>query len=141
MPESEPYVNTAKEKLLCLMVLHDDIAQQMFPGVEPAFWRGFIVQNRETGKVFAKMRFKYPDHTNWAEIVPKEQNDNPVKTMEYLRARMVLTFTVVTGILGGDAAHAIQCFFPPDDGGDGCKTLIWLEMQDLVEITEVKEIT
>jgi hypothetical protein len=117
------------------MVLDDGVVQDVIvPGAKPAFWRAFIVQNRETGIVSCKYRFKQIDATNWYEITPKEQNANTVKV---LREKVETVFRLASGAFGADPNKAIQCFYPPDDGGDGAKTIIWLEMQDLAEITKV----
>lgn len=138
---TDPYWNTQKEKLLCLMVLDDAIAQKMLPGIEPAFWRGFIVQDRQTGSIFAKFRFRYKEHSNWAEIVPTVQNDN---TLQDLRFKLELTFRLAADIFSTangvvvDIDKVMACFYPPDDDGDPGKTLIWLEMRDLIGITRVE---
>lgn len=133
--------NTQKEKLLCLMVLDDEIAQKMMPGAASAFWRGFIVQDRQTGTIFAKFRFRYKDHSNWAEIVPPVQDEN---TMKDLRFKLELTVRLASDIFSTangvviDIDKVIVCFYPPDDGGDPVKTVAWLEMRDLIKITRVE---
>ena len=52
----------------------------------------------------------------------------------HVRRRALLA----TKICSGDSARAIECFYPPDDGGDGLKTIIWLEQKDLIELKEVR---
>ncbi len=132
MPEERACWNADTEKLLCLMVLNDDIVQRMLlPGAPPAYWRAFIVQNRSSGLIYCKFRFKQHDSRNWYQITPTIQND---QTVQELRRKMEATFRLAVDIAGGDADKAIECFFPPDDNGDYGKTLIWLEMQDLIEI-------
>jgi hypothetical protein len=132
----EPYWNSNKEKLLCFMLLDDSVVQDIIvPGAKPAYWRAFIVQNRETGIISCKYRFKQQDSTNWYQIIPAEQN---VNTAQDLREKMETVFRLACCVFGAYPDKVIQCFFPPDDGGDGAKTIIWLEMQDLVELTKVE---
>ena len=51
--------DTHKEKLLCHMVLDDGFAKGLSPIAGSAFWRAFIVQDRKTGVISCKMRWKY----------------------------------------------------------------------------------
>lgn len=128
----EPSWIANKEKLLCLIVLDDGIVQKMMPGAPPAFCRAFIVQNRDTGLIYCKYRFKHADGRNWYRIVPEEQNAD---TVEVLRRGFEITFKTATAMAGGDYENAFQCFYPPDDKGDPGKTIIWLEQKDLIEIS------
>jgi hypothetical protein len=133
MAEAVPYWNSNEEKLLCLMVLDDGAVERMLgPGIAAAYWRGFIVQNRETGVIYCKSRFKHANgDRNWYQVTPEIQN---ASTMQDLREKFEATFRLAIDITGGDAEKAILCFYPPDDYGDGAKTIIWLEQQDLIEI-------
>lgn len=129
---SEACWNIRKEKLLCHMLLDDGIAQRVVPGAAPAYWRAFIVQDRETGIISAKFRFRKPNgDRDWHEIIPALQNDQTVQ-----RLRRSLEAVLRTGLLlvqGINPEHAIKSFYPPDDGGDPNRTIIWLEQQDLIE--------
>jgi hypothetical protein len=127
-----------KEKLLCFLLVDDQYAQTLSYTAGSAFFRAFIVQDRETGLIKAKFRFKYASgDRNWFQIEPKEQNKD---TATRLRCSL-------EDVLREGAVHfgltlpldGVQCFYPPDDGGDPAKTVIWLEQQDLIEIVGVEE--
>jgi hypothetical protein len=136
MTEFQAGWESNKEKLLCFVLLNDAIAQRLVPGAAPAYWRAFIVQNRETGQILARMRFKQPDGSrNWTEIVPTIQND---QTLQDIRCKLEDVFRIATSVFGIYPDNAIKCFYPPDDNGDPGKTLIWLEQRDLVEITRIE---
>ena len=128
---------TEKEKLLCMMVLDDDVAAQLSREAGPAFWRGFIVQDRATGQIFAKFRYRYANgERNWYEIQPHQQND---QTMLTLRCKLEDSLVGIAGHLHIDLSRAIKCFYPPDDEGDPTRILSWLEERDLIEIKFAKK--
>ncbi len=126
--------NANEEKLLSLIVLDDGFARQLSDRAGPAFFRAFIVENRATGAISMKHRFKDIDgDRQWYSVTPKEQGPG---TVDELRQGMR---TVLE-----EAAHmiqvplppgAIQCFDPPDDRGDWERTIEWLIERDLVEVT------
>jgi hypothetical protein len=127
--------NTNQEKLLCFVLMDDGAAQRLNVNAGPAYWRAFIVQNRKTGKITAKFRYKYSNGTrNWYEITPKpEDQANP----EALVARLVASFEDIYSIalsqFGVNPADVMHAFYPPDDGGDAAKTIDWMKQQDLIE--------
>lgn len=128
----------AKEKMRCLMVLDDVVAGRLSCKAGPAYWRAFITEDRTTHLVHAEFRFKYDDgERNWFRNQPKVQI-SPEAAIEKLRCEMEDIMKTSFEVFGIDAAateNAIQCYYPPDDGGDPMKTIIWLEQQDLVEVT------
>jgi hypothetical protein len=134
---------TDEEKLLCHMVLDDSLGPQVSDIAEGAFFRAFIVQNRKTGLISAKMRWSYkkPKGKSWVELKPTDQNQNdPYMTVEYLRCgieNVLKTALTAFGINPQKVANAVHCYYPPDDGGDASKTIIWLEERDLIEIERV----
>jgi hypothetical protein len=131
-----------KEKLRCLMELDDALAMRLSPLAGPAYWRGFIVENRETHLVSAMFRFNYVDgKRNWFKIKPKTQA-NQEAAMLKMRCGMEAVIKTALSVFGVESAvidDAIRCHYPPDDEGDPFKTIIWLEQQDLIEF-EVKRI-
>lgn len=136
--------NANEEKLLCLMVLNDDLADKLSCIAGPAFFRAFIVQNRKTGKIIAKMRWNYiTKGKSWTYLEPKEQGQ-PEQLSEHLRCSIQDILTTAASVIGNlsqkETEDAIHCFYPPDDGGDPGKVIIWLEQQDLVEIVGVERI-
>jgi hypothetical protein len=132
-----------KEKLRCLVVLDDDVASKLSCAAGPAYCRGFILENRETHEVFALYRFKYEDgERNWFRLIPKEQTSVEAAVEDLrLKIETVLNLAImVFGVKEKAAKDAILSFYPPDDEGDPAKTIIWLEQQDLVEITVEKNL-
>jgi len=137
-----PWV-TQEEKLLCFMVLSDSMAKELTDIAGEAFWRAFIVQNRKTGKITAKYRFKYNDgHRNWFEVAPSK-NLSASDTVEYLRDGLETVLKMALDVFGVDPqkiARSIESFYPPDDGGDLEKTLEWIRSKpDLFELTEARD--
>lgn len=127
-----------KEKMRCLMVLDDVVAGKLSCTAGPAYWRAFIMEDRTTHLVHAEFRFKYDSgKRDWFRNQPKEQT-SPDAVTEELRCGledMMKKGFEVFGVDAEAAENAIRCYYPPDDGGDPAKTLIWLDQQDLVEIT------
>jgi len=129
-----------KEKLRCVLVLEDRLAKRLSPTAGPAYWGGFIVEDRETHVVSAIFRFAYENgNRNWFGLkVPKElSSEDAVGFLRCVMEDVVKKGLDIFGLAPTVANNAIHCWYPPDDGGDPAKTLIWLEQQDLVEI-EVK---
>lgn len=134
---------TDEEKLLCHMVLDDSLGPRVSAIAEGAFFRAFIVQNRKTGEITAKMRWSYkePIGKSWVEIKPTDQTDPPKMAVERLRCGIenVLKIALTAfGVGPKKVENAIHSFYPPDDGGDPQKTILWLEERDLIEVTEVE---
>src|SRR6266849_3830927 len=132
--------NMNEEKLLCHMLLDDGFAKEVSPIAGSAFWRAFIVQNRKAGVISCKMRWKYfrngKDERSWVLLEPSIQGD-PEELVEHLRCGIEDVLTMSLRAFGVDEERiqsAVHCFYPPDDGGDPAKTIIWLEQQDLIEI-------
>ena len=127
-----------KEKIRCLMVLDDGIAGKLSCKAGPAYWRAFILENRETHQVYVQFRFKYQNgEKSWFQTRLKKQT-SPEAATEELRCGLEDVMKTGLGAFGADAEaaeNAIQCYYPPDDGGDPAKTIILLEQQDLVEVT------
>ena len=134
-----------KEKLLCYMELNDHIAEKL--GLPPnAWWRGFVIEDRATGTVFARYRMKYDGgERHWYEIKSEDGKNEASKevTMKALvkGLEMCVGFLVEkTGQLIGlnvDRQEAIRSWYPPDDNGDTNATIDWLIQQDLIEIKAV----
>lgn len=79
--------NIDNEKLLSHIVLDDRYAPMMSERAGEAYFRGFIVENRQTGKVTLKYRFKYCDgKRSWFEVRLKKGGPEAVSE---LRAGML----------------------------------------------------
>lgn len=133
-------VDFAKEKLLCIMVLDDAIAKRLSVAAGEAFWRGFILEDRESHAVHALHRFSYEDgNKNWFELKPKTKSsieDMRIELetgMEYtlLRAMELLNVPIE------EVKNPIMRFYPPDDKGEPMRTILWLEEQDLITVNVV----
>ena len=139
-PQTEaPCWNANAEKLHCLIVLDDDIASKLSARPGPAFFRAFIVEDRATGQMRMKFRFQYinPDERNWYLVTTKLRG---VEAIEFFQQGIEVMQRTAALAMGHQLPKdAISSFYPPDDGGDATATIIWLEMNDLIEIREVKE--
>jgi hypothetical protein len=126
-----------REKLLCLILLDDEIGQHLSSRAGDAFFRAFIVGDRITGAVQLKARWKYkdPDEQSWFSVTPDKRGSEAV---ECLQVGITKTLTTPLSMIAGRDApeDAVHIFYPPDDGGDPAKTIIWLDMKDLIEIKE-----
>jgi len=138
--------NPISEKLLCMLALSDTIADKLGMPAD-AFWRGFVVQDRQSGEIRARHRFKYSDtKKNWHEIrssskgkaLSKEELVDSLKHgLSIVMAFAAVHFEVNLDELDGEI---VQEFYPPDDNGDVQATLDWLVQQDLVEIKAVMKV-
>jgi len=112
-----------EEKLLCLLLIDDSVAHELSYLAGPAFWRGFVVENRVTGEVCMRQRFKYKTHTSWSVI------RSPGEYLPGTIAALMVGALACKGI----AADKLHSFYPPDDDGDPFKTIEWLTQRDLIE--------
>jgi hypothetical protein len=127
--------NTAEEKLLCFMALDDVVAQKLNVNADSAYWRAFIVQDRKTGEMCAKFRYKYRDgNRNWYKVTPPTQENAVERLVEGLKQ----VHELACQLFGLQVSDVVGCYYPPDDGGDPFVAIRWLEEQDLIEVTEVK---
>jgi hypothetical protein len=136
-PEFVDGWDAAREKLRCMIVQDDSVAELLSDRAAPAFFRAFIVEDRATGAVEMKFRWHYkdPDEKSWGIVTTDKRG---AEAVEYLQDGLTKVLTTAIAMIAGshppeDVVHA---FYPPDDGGDAGSTLIWLDMKDLVEITE-----
>jgi hypothetical protein len=119
--------NATEEKLVCLIVLDDDITEKIGVGdVQGGYLRGFVVRNRTSGNVTARYRFNQPDGQSWYEIKPKGTADTS-EGAESLCRVLEAAFTKVS------RGSSVDCFYPPDDNGCPMATVLWLEKLDLIE--------
>jgi hypothetical protein len=144
--------NLPKENLRCLVVLSDAIAEAVSDRAGNAFWRGFIVEDRESGEVWAKSRFRYKDHDSWMHIhLNPEQRKLPVKGQvqhiansfeKVLRGGLAMLAGTAKGLEealrndNGVPKGLVTCHYPPEPE-DPNATLDWLIAQDLVEVKQV----
>ena|ERR1700733_1216575 len=126
-----------EEKLLCIMVLKDSLGPVLSERVKEgtAFWRAFIVQDRKTGEIKAKFRFKYDkDDSSWTYITSRKPIVTQEGALEYLRSGLHKMLIMTTKALYPDVdmTDAVMSYFPPDDNGDGTNTVNWLIEKDLI---------
>jgi len=128
------------ERLLCMMALDDNLAAEL--EMPPnAWWRGFVVKNRETGLISARYRMKYDNRPpNWYELQANADNPHTMeKLVEGLEGAITTMVTMAAKAMGKniEGRQIIECWYPPDDKGDVQATLDWLIQQDLIEIKAV----
>jgi hypothetical protein len=142
-PEDDPRVgfNLEKERLRCLIVLNDQVADALSSRAGNAFFRAFVVEDCKTGEVWCKQRFRYVDSDSWSHMHhgPDQQKlsiDGRVKFFVDGIEKVLLTG--LTMMAGGATVPkgVVTCFYPPNPE-DQRATLEWLIQQDLVEMTQV----
>jgi hypothetical protein len=124
---------TAKDKLICFMLVDDSLGIKVCgPSAKGiAFWRAFILEDRQTGEIHAVWRFKYPDgNTSWTEITCTNGLSGDA-AKNHLRCALEDVINKANDVFG--LPQKVECFYPPDDGGDPGKTLLWLDEHDLIE--------
>jgi len=127
--------DSRNEKLLCHMVLNDKFADKLSHKAGKAFWRAFIIEHRATGLVMCKLRWNYIDRgRSWTHIIPQAGTKDPMNHLRRSLETVLSQAAIKLGLPETDAISAIENFYPPDDGGDGQKTIDWLVEQDLIEV-------
>lgn len=144
--------NLPKENLHCLVVLSDQIAPLMSENAGGAFWRGFIVEDRETGEIWAKQRFRYKDGDSWCHMhLSPEMRKLPVKEqVQRFATGFEKVLSGAMAMMAGTAKNAtdamradngvpkglVTCFYPPHPE-DPEATFNWLIAEGLVEVKEI----
>ena len=146
MPNDQPYVNFNKERLLCHMVLTDDIAPLLSDIAGPAYWRAFILQDRDSKIVYARFRYRYqkPDgssESSWYKIEPQNQiGTSPESTVRHLREsleKVLKTGMAIVGLSEQQINSSVVCFYPPADVDDAEQILAWMIEKDLIQVMTV----
>ncbi len=132
MPETVGW-NANTEKLLCLVVVSDARAQELSPLAGEAFFRAFIVEDRASGAVSMKFRFRYSNGEDaWFSVKPQPQQERLAAYREF-REGMAEIITTASEMIGVPLSPLdIKCFEPPDDEGDCFRTIQWLVDRDLI---------
>jgi hypothetical protein len=133
--------NMETQKLHCLIVLQDSVAKKLSEKAGDAFWRGFITEDRATGEVMAKYRFRYMDGDSWVRIrLNPEKQQWPISDrVEHLAQSMEQVLRLGMEMMSGGhkpPEDIVVCFYPPEPD-DSKKTLEWLIAQDLIEVKSV----
>lgn len=134
--------NLMEQRLLCLIVLNDRLGHILSDKAKDAFFRAFIVQERDTSEVLCNYRFRYQDGDSWYTVnLSAEKQALPVKKrIEFIRHAIEDVMLRKSLQILADSMppkDAVTCFYPPDPE-NGEATLQWLIDQDLVEITKVE---
>lgn len=78
-----------KQKMRCLLVLDDALAHHLSSTAGPAYWRGFVLEDRNTHEISALFRFCYEGgERSWFEIRPRGQKDADAAVEELCRGLM-----------------------------------------------------
>ena len=134
--------NLGTQKLLCLMVLNDELAAAIVDKAGEAFWRAFIVEDRATGDIHARQRFRYVGHDSWShlKLTAEQQKRSRAERVALLQEGLERVqrgaFTMLTKGMK-PPKDMVLSFFPPDDEGDGTNTAKWLLDQDLIRQTHL----
>jgi hypothetical protein len=128
------------QKLHCLIALNDALAPKLSNKAGDAFFRAFVVENRETGEVLLNQRFRYNDGDSWMRVrLAKDKQALGLKEkVEYLADGIEFVMRAAVETFAGGAQSpkdAVTRFYPPNPD-DSRATLDWLVAQDLVEITQ-----
>lgn len=127
-----------KEKLVALIIVDDEIGQMLSSKASETFVRAFIVEDRQTGEISARMRFRYDDHDAWIGISPSAENQklSRAELVSRFQEGIEMTFRgAMTAMSGGivPPKKVIDCRYPPDDEGQPMRTVKWMQEQDLIK--------
>lgn len=123
------------EKLRMLIALTDRDVERLCNRAGQAFFRAFIVENRETGHLMARFRFRYTTGDSWYDVEPKKQ-DGAIEFLRNALTDMILTTSAILVIPIKE--NDLHYYSPPDDQGNPDHTVAWLLEHDLVELVEIK---
>lgn len=129
------------QKLHCLIVMNDTIGKALSHKAGKAYFRAFVVEDRETGEILTNMRFRYVDGDSWMtmRLSPEKQKLSRERRIEYLTHAVEDTMRTGAQVFADGAVppkDMITCHYPPHPE-DAKDTLEWLLAQDLVEITRM----
>jgi hypothetical protein len=129
--------NMNTQKLHCMVVLSDVVGQKLSHKAGEAFFRAFVVEDRETGEVWCKQRFRYTHGDSW--FVMKAGTDTKKlsrdEQVRYFANAVATTMRHGCSVMAGGATvpeGVVECFYPPDPESSA-KTLEWLKAQDLLQ--------
>lgn len=132
-------IHIDKEKILCEVILDDNIGSLMHAHAGDTFWRAWVVQDRTTGDISAKFRFKFDDgKRDWWEIALSPQHQTMSTAARVAHLQEGLEKFIRSRVVKAHPQHleaprdAVTTRYPPDDKGDPNATMRWLEAEDLV---------
>ena len=133
--------NLSTQMLHCLIVLDDRVAQVLSVNAGNAYYRAFIVEDRKTGEIQARQRFRYKDGDSWSHInlTPDKQRLGTKERVKFLVDGIRFVLVTGTGLFAGGLQvpeGVVTCFYPPESS-DAEKTFDWLIAQDLIEIKAI----
>lgn len=126
------------QKLHCLVALDDSIGKALSPCAGEAFFRAFVTEERKTGEITARYRFRYADHDSWVELQAPKGLSAAEQIKFLVGAVDRVLFVVLTLFAGGTPppSEAIMHFYPPNND-DAEATMNWLIAEDLVQVKTV----
>ena len=129
-----------EEKMLAVMILEDRIGQLLDQDASDTYWRGFIVENRTSGEISLRHRFRYRDGTDsWyaVELNADNQAKSRAERVDHLQSGMERALTTMIRERHAQKREPpigiVQTRYVPDDNGDLMATVRWLEEQDLIK--------
>jgi hypothetical protein len=133
--------NLNTQKLHCLIVLDDRLGAALSNNAGEAFFRAFVVENRETGEVICNQRFRYKDGDSWMrmQLGPPHQHLDLEGRIAHFADGIGRVMRLGLKISAGGAEppeESITYFYPPNPE-DSQATYEWLVGQDLVEVRSI----
>jgi hypothetical protein len=134
-------INFNTQNLRCLIVLNDRLARVLSDKAGNAYFRAFVVEDRKTGEVFCKQRFRYVDSDAWSQMrlgAGKEHFTLGERVEYFANGVEKVLRTGLAMMAGGNEApeEAVVRFYPPKPE-DHEATMDWLFAQDLIEATKI----
>jgi len=125
-------VNLNEEQLVALIVLNDARALRLSYKAGEAFFRGFIVRNRQSSVMEMRFRFRYQDGDSWFEVRQREGQPRAEAIREFREGITHVLLGAAAGLGVALEPSDVMFFEPPDDEGNWERTVQWLVEGDLV---------
>jgi len=129
-----------KDRLLAMLVVDDSLGAELYGEAARglAYLRGWILQNRATGEIWATWRFKRPDgQRNWYELHPKKGSiEAPEQLETRFRCGIEDVFNLAARRLNVRAEQTWH--YPPSREMTEREILDWLMAEGLMEVVGVE---
>lgn len=123
------------QKLRCMIVM-DDVIGEAFTKPGLTFFRGFVTEERGTGQITARWRFRHSDGSSWTQIGVNSEFEKKSKDEQVV---WLVDAMGLSAFAGGTPVPegAIKAHYPPNpDDAEG--TLEWCIANDLMEVTKIE---
>jgi len=131
--KAESTVLCNEESILAVIVIDDGISKELMGTFVGAYFRAFILKNRQSGEVYAKFRFKYPDNKrSWSILTPKDQATAKQKLIEGITTMLM---KATRHMLNKDIDVVV---YEPPNPDNTEETIRWLEEKDVISVVGAK---